>query len=63
MAKHFIQSAIKHPGALHKTLGVPAGQPIPEGKLQAALHSSNPTTRHRAALAVTLKRMHGHERK
>jgi hypothetical protein len=57
MAKKWIQKAIKHPGALHKTLGVPAGQKIPASKLSKAVHSSNPTTRRRANLAKTLKKM------
>lgn len=56
--KKWIQGAIKHPGALHKTLGVPAGKKIPASKLKAAEHSKNPTTRKRAALAETLKKMH-----
>src|ERR1044071_1580920 len=34
--KKFIQSAIKHPGALHSDLGVPQGQKIPASKLAAA---------------------------
>ena len=55
MAKHWIQSAIKHPGALHKTLGVKEGQPIPAKKLAAAANSKNPTTAKRANLAMTLK--------
>lgn len=56
---HWIKAAIKHPGALHKTLGVPQGQPIPAGKLEKAEHSdNNPTTRKRANLAATLKGMH-----
>lgn len=58
MAKKWIAGAIKHPGALHKTLGVPQGEKIPEGKLEAAAHSSNPTTAKRANLAMTLKGMH-----
>lgn len=52
---NWISSAIQHPGALHRTLGVPAGQKIPAKKLAAAKHSSNPTTRRRANLAATLK--------
>lgn len=36
MAKNFIQKAIKHPGALHKQLGVAAGKKIPAKKLNAA---------------------------
>lgn len=58
MAKKWIQEAIKHPGALHKTLGVPKGNKIPESKLKKAEHSKNPTTAKRARLAETLKGMH-----
>ncbi len=58
MAEHWIQGAIRHPGALHKELGVPQGQKIPPAKLNAAAHSSNPTERKRAALAKVLKGMH-----
>lgn len=36
MAKHFIQKAIKHPGALHRELGVAQGKKIPAKKLNAA---------------------------
>ena len=58
MAKNWIAGAIKHPGALHKTLGVPAGKKIPASKLAEAARSSNPTTRRRAALAKTLSKFH-----
>jgi hypothetical protein len=53
--KKWIAGAIKHPGALHKTLGVKKGEKIPEKKLEKAEHSKNPTTRKRANLAETLK--------
>lgn len=33
----WIGKAIKHPGALHRDLGVAMGQKIPEGKLSAAV--------------------------
>jgi hypothetical protein len=56
--RKWIQKAIKHPGALHRQLGVPQGQKIPAKKLAAAAHSSNPTLRRRANLAKTLKKMH-----
>jgi hypothetical protein len=56
--KKWIQGAIKHPGALHKTLGVAAGKKIPASKLKKAEHSKNALTRKRAALAETLKKMH-----
>lgn len=56
MAKHFIKEAIKHPGALRKSLHVKDGEKIPASKLKKAEHSKNPTTRKRAVLAETLKR-------
>jgi len=59
MAKNWIQSAIKHPGALHKQLGVPQGEKIPAGKLKAAA-SKGGTLGRRARLAETLKSMHSH---
>lgn len=59
MAERFwIKKAIKHPGALHRELGVPEGQKIPKKKLNAAAHSENPTERRRAALAKTLSGFH-----
>lgn len=56
--KKWIQKAIKKPGALHKSLGVKKGKKIPESKLKKAEHSKNPTTRKRAVLAETLKKLH-----
>lgn len=58
MAKKWIQGAIKHPGALRKTLHVKKGQKIPASKLKKAEHSKNPKTAKRARLAETLKKMH-----
>lgn len=59
MAKEkWISGAIKHPGALHRELGVKKGEKIPEKKLKKAEHSKNPTTKKRANLAETLKKMH-----
>lgn len=55
--KNWIKGAIKHPGALHKALGVPEGKKIPAKKLAKAAHSDNPTMRRRAALAKTLGKM------
>lgn len=57
MAKKWIAGAIKHPGALRKSLGVKKGEKIPEKKLEKAEHSKNPTTAKRARLAETLKHM------
>lgn len=59
MAKEkFIQDAIKKPGALRKSLHVKKGENIPESKLKKAEHSKNPTTKKRAVLEETLKKMH-----
>jgi hypothetical protein len=62
--RKWIKKAIgNNKGALHRALGVPAGEKIPEAKLEKAAHSSNPTMRKRAALAETLKGMHGGKKK
>ncbi len=55
--KNWISGAIKHPGSLRKSLGVKKGDKIPEAKLVKAEHSKNPTTRKRAILANTLKKL------
>ena len=55
---NWIAGAIKHPGALHKSLGVPQGEKIPAKKLAKAEHSSNPKLAKRARLAETLKGLH-----
>ena len=57
MAKKWIAGAIKHPGALHRSLGVPQGQKIPAGKLAAAAKKKG-TLGKRARLAQTLKGFH-----
>lgn len=54
---NWIAGAIKHPGALHKSLGVPAGKKIPASKLRAAAKGDSKTAK-RARLAITLKGMH-----
>ena len=54
-AGKWIQKAIKHPGALHKELGVPEGKRIPEKKLERAEASKNPKIARQARLAETLK--------
>jgi len=56
MAKNWIASAIKKPGALHADLGVPQGKKIPAGKLKAAAKKGGKTGQ-RARLAETLKGM------
>ena len=52
----WIQKAIKKPGALHKQLGVPKGEKIPEKKLEAAEKKGGKLGK-RAHLAETLKRI------
>lgn len=53
---HWIAGAIKHPGALHREMGVPAGQKIPAGRLAKAAKAGGVLGR-RARLAETLGRM------
>jgi hypothetical protein len=53
----WIQGAIKHPGALHKQMGIPQGQPIPEKRLAKAAKAPGKLGA-RARLAETLKGMH-----
>lgn len=52
--KKWIQGAIKKPGALHKSLGVPMGKKIPSAKIAKAAKSANPKLRQRANMAKTL---------
>jgi len=54
--KKFIQSAIKKPGQLHRDLGVPQGQKIPESKIKAAAARGGKVGQ-RARFAETLKKM------
>jgi len=57
--KNWIQSAIKLPGALRKTLGAKKGEDIPVSKLKkaAAGKGVSKKTEKRAELAVTLRKM------
>lgn len=57
MAEKFIKKAIKHPGALHRELGVPEGENIPAKKMAKAAKSKSPKIRKQVALAKTLERM------
>jgi hypothetical protein len=56
LGDHFIQGAIKRPGQLHRDLGVPQGQKIPQGKLQAAAKRPGKVGQ-RARFAETLEGM------
>ncbi len=55
-AKHWISGAIKHPGALHKELGVPEGEKIPRRKLAKAAKKGGKEGE-RARLAETLEHL------
>jgi hypothetical protein len=55
---HWIENAIKRPGALRAKLHVKEGQDIPAKKLEKAEHSKSPTLAKEARLAATLKKMH-----
>jgi hypothetical protein len=54
--KKWIQSAIKKPGALRKTLGVKEGEKIPLSRLKSAAKKPGKTGQ-RARLAMTLRKM------
>jgi hypothetical protein len=54
MSKQWIQEAIKKPGALKKSLGVPADKKIPASKLNKAAKASGKLGQ-RARLAKTLR--------
>ena len=56
---NFIKGAIKHPGVLHKELGVPKGQKIPAKKLEKAAHAGGKLGE-RARFAETLEHLHKH---
>lgn len=51
----FIASAIKHPGSLHRALGVPQGQKIAISKIEAAAKSADKDIARKARLALTLE--------
>lgn len=54
MSNKWIKKAIKHPGALHKELGVPMDKKIPKDKINKAAKSDNPKLAKRANFAKTL---------
>lgn len=58
--KNWIAGAIKHPGALRRTLGAKSGKSIKPGALFNAAKGKgvSPTTKKRAVLAETLKSFH-----
>lgn len=54
MTDKWISKAIRHPGALHKALGVPADKKIPAKKLEKAAKAPGKLGQ-RARLAKTLR--------
>ena len=52
--KNWIAGAVKHPGALHKELGIPQGKKIPAAKLAKAAKAGGKLGQ-RARLAETFK--------
>jgi len=56
MAKRWIQKAIKKPGALHRSLGVPLGERIPLDDLRRAAKAHGKLGK-RARLALTLRKL------
>lgn len=57
--KSWISGAVAEgKGNLHRKLGVPEGEKIPEEKLESALHSKDKKERKEAQLAKTLKHFH-----
>ena len=54
--RKWISKAIKKPGALHKSLGVPEDEKIPATKLKAAADAPGKMGR-RARLALVLKKI------
>lgn len=55
--KDWIQSVIKHPGALHEQLGIPNDKKIPLALLKKSAESSNKLLAKRANLALTLRKI------
>jgi len=47
-----------HHGGLHRALGIPEDEKIPESRLEAAMHSKNDHLRHMADLAHTMEGWH-----
>lgn len=58
---HWIDGAIKHPGALRKTLHAKKGKKIPDSTLESSAKKSGVTGR-RARLAITLRKFGKHKK-
>lgn len=55
--KNWIADATKNKGGLHKSLGVPEGEKIPDEKIRKAAKGGNTKVAKQARLALTLKKM------
>ena len=53
MVDKWMQGAVEHPGGLHRALGVPEGEKIPEAKIEKAEHSPDTHLKRMAVLAET----------
>jgi len=51
--KHWMSTAVKHPGYLHEVTHTPPDKKISQAKIKAAEHSDNPHERKAAHLAET----------
>jgi hypothetical protein len=58
MSGNWIAGAVKNKGGLHRSLGVPEGQIIPQSKINKATHADNPRVAKEARLAKTLEHFH-----
>jgi hypothetical protein len=56
--KHWMAGAVKHPGALHRELGVAEGKKIPAKKMAKAAHSKSPKVRKMVGLAKAFAHAH-----
>lgn len=62
--KKWMQEAFgKHPGKLHRELGVKQGKKIPAKKLEKAAHSKSGKLRKEANLAKIGRKYGGHKKK
>ena len=55
-SKKWIQKATENKGGLHRSLGVPESEDIPEGKIRSAAKKPGKVGK-QARLALTLKKM------
>ena len=54
---HWMEKAVKRPGALHRNLGIPQGEKIPAKTLARAAASTDSTIAKEASLAETFRRL------